>query len=617
MEADATLNLSIPVQKPVPEGHFLGNPIQVNAWLSELPMASIGELSRQVFKTLVEFNQLEVPASSRMQITRLFEQPIQYIVGNLRRYNFDLPFPLSEKSRKAALLSREFYSELAVSYKTSIQTATDGQNKTDPKLLAVAIYKALTSLLHVLQQSSMLYEPCPQNIWWEVHRLYAYAESQQLHRVRIQHTKTPKSTSTIGNIYKQALLFSVISPYSLRHREIEHIIQHLPGWSQLIALLRHPRKDEGDTHCLFISNLEKNTPPIHAELYAKMLSANCRFLDTSDLVTYLQKKLQQKPATAVGEDIAGSKEQDNHESLFHHMIHACSEAMIRKYIRTKSNAESKIIVGLHTVHAHITANIPENPTPEENASSSDPATDWPDQLDTISNYAYKEALAASMGHKFSLNSGEDFVIEETVIGDDKPTDNIDDKNYVFPWINNKSAAETKTHRCHLVDESAGGYWISVDGKNKPHIKVGEIIGMLGSSGKKSITVCISRWLKNNPSSGLQLGLKILSSKATAVSVQSEKPLRNAAHQHHGLLLSDTMPSNDRAELILSAQQFQIGDIVKVSAQNKSMRAKLTELIETLGDTSQFGFSVIGSEFLTKDTDKNTAEDDFDNLWSML
>ena len=78
MEADATLNLSIPVQKPVPEGHFLGNPIQVNAWLSELPMASIGELSRQVFKTLVEFNQLEVPASSRMQITRLFEQPIQY-----------------------------------------------------------------------------------------------------------------------------------------------------------------------------------------------------------------------------------------------------------------------------------------------------------------------------------------------------------------------------------------------------------------------------------------------------------------------------------------------------------------------------------------------------------
>lgn len=112
MEIQNTLALHIPEQSSAPVDTFLARPKEVEEWVKHLPMANVGETSRQVFKTLVEYNRLETSSQLRIKVTELFRKPVSYISNNLRKYYFDVSFPLSAKHKKIAVLNRELYSEL-------------------------------------------------------------------------------------------------------------------------------------------------------------------------------------------------------------------------------------------------------------------------------------------------------------------------------------------------------------------------------------------------------------------------------------------------------------------------------------------------------------------------
>ncbi|MCW8945841.1 MAG: hypothetical protein OQK80_00130, partial [Sedimenticola sp.] len=61
MEIQNTLGFKLPERTSAPAGSMLLNPKEVASWVGALPMANVGETSRQVFKTIVEFNRLDIP----------------------------------------------------------------------------------------------------------------------------------------------------------------------------------------------------------------------------------------------------------------------------------------------------------------------------------------------------------------------------------------------------------------------------------------------------------------------------------------------------------------------------------------------------------------------------
>ena len=93
MEKQDIFRLDTPERTPPPPDSFLRDPKEVERWISGLPMANIGETSRQIFKTLVELNRVEIPSLPRIKTTELFRVPIGYITRNLKKYYYDNAFP--------------------------------------------------------------------------------------------------------------------------------------------------------------------------------------------------------------------------------------------------------------------------------------------------------------------------------------------------------------------------------------------------------------------------------------------------------------------------------------------------------------------------------------------
>lgn len=222
MEIQKTLGFTMPERSAAPSGSMLLNPKEVSIWVSGLPMANVGETSRQVFKTLVEFNRIDIPNLDRIKIAELLRRPVGYISDNLHKYYHDSSFPLSAKNRKIAVLNRELYTELALAYKIFIHSMLSGESgKFDRKLLIIAIHRAMRFLSTVSYQSVIVYDPIPPNVWKEIHRLYAYAEHNQIHELAVKDGKNKDSVSSIASLYKQTLLFSICSPYRMRPRKLK------------------------------------------------------------------------------------------------------------------------------------------------------------------------------------------------------------------------------------------------------------------------------------------------------------------------------------------------------------------------------------------------------------
>ncbi|MES9979937.1 MAG: hypothetical protein ABW107_14435, partial [Candidatus Thiodiazotropha sp. 6PLUC5] len=114
------IGLRIPEQSsPSGEPFYLSDK-KVTAWAKELPMANVGETSRQIFQTLRAFNRTSLPAKQRLLSIEGFREPLDYVATNLNKHYLGTRFPLSEKSHKIANLNRELHSGMATAYKAVI-----------------------------------------------------------------------------------------------------------------------------------------------------------------------------------------------------------------------------------------------------------------------------------------------------------------------------------------------------------------------------------------------------------------------------------------------------------------------------------------------------------------
>lgn len=616
MEKKNTLGLTTPERNKAPSGSFLTSPQEIKAWIAALPVANVGETARQVFKALVEFNRLEMPATARLKIVEQFREPARYIAKNLEKHYFDAPLPLSAKSRKIAILNRELYSELAIAYKIFIeQMISSSARRFDQKQLIVAVHRAMQCKLRLIYYSVIIYDPIPNGTWREIHRLYTYSELNNVHNISVKCDKDNNTSSTIAELYKQILLFSLSSPFRLREREIRLVYASLPEWAPRVTLgLPDPERIRD---CHFISRLWSDAPPSHVALQTKEASKRSRELSTTKLASHI-KKMADK-LIAEGENAKTSSEHGQFSQLLLDKLYqAFSNAPKRKFVRTKLNFKLNTAVGLSNIHILINAKpvllegVDSQPVPYERHSNME--LDW--LTSTAKNAELRSSLYNLSDPQIVPNTQNVFFNEDAVTNESDGIENCHE-GAVPAWASNGDCPEAETFSCKTINESAGGYCINWSGDEAPPIKIGEVIGIQSAGNQNKFGVGISRWIKNNPGQGLLLGMEVIASNCDAVGLRPATNLQSEVVKQKGLLLPESKASKQVPSLVLPTLPYKVDDLLIITTDSGEEKIKLTELIELTGAFAHFNFIGLGAGNSSMTDSGETTEANFDNIWSHI
>jgi hypothetical protein len=598
MASHSRLGLTTPERTPGPENQIFLNLKGFEAWLSSLPMAHIGETSRQVFKVMVELNRSDIPYDKRAQTVELLRQPISYISKNLKKYFYDLPFPLSARNQKVAVLCRELHSELATSYKIIIEELlNDPEGRPDKQLLTTALHHAVFYLSRVLYYSAFVYNPYPGQVWKEIHLLYRYANQLKLGEIPIKDALNAKmETSTLSDLYRRVLLFGMASPYNLRQREIEYLVSNLPEWAHQITMTACKQQEPAGRAAGFLVQTAADEPPVHAALVTAPVTGGCLQIDTQALIPVLQERLQQL-GTKAGTSGMQVADVQIAQSLLHKYLHTLAATPKRAFVRTNLNFELEIAIGLTAIHSLIVENL----------------TAQTDNVDETEN----EELQTSEEITLSLSPlGPQF--DESGYAPNTASGGWLQDQSAPSWANGSPEKRHTTVACKTFNESAGGYCIDLSGSNTQGIRVGELIGIQSATKRAQFSIGVTRWLRNIPALGLQIGVEILAVSADAIFVHPLDRGDDAQASQYALLLPEQQISKQPSSLIVQPFFHRVNDVIWVTVAGEQKQVRLTHLLEATGAFARFRYQPLDTAIRPEQPQKKAQPpQEFDNIWEKL
>jgi len=116
-------DLRVPEQKIASLSFCDTTPKAFRSWTKQLPMANIGEVSRQLYHAIIELNQLFLAPQNRLQFLELIREKIHFVCSELSHHYLGLAVALPEKQRKIANLAHALQLHLASGYKLCLLEA--------------------------------------------------------------------------------------------------------------------------------------------------------------------------------------------------------------------------------------------------------------------------------------------------------------------------------------------------------------------------------------------------------------------------------------------------------------------------------------------------------------
>ncbi|MCU7906581.1 MAG: hypothetical protein KZQ76_12210 [Candidatus Thiodiazotropha sp. (ex Epidulcina cf. delphinae)] len=610
----ATVNpigLRIPDQVSPSGNPFFLNEKRITDWAKELPVANVGETSRQLFQSLRKFNRTRMPIKNRIQSAERFREPLSYVASNLNKHYLGARFPLSEKAHRIAILNRELHSGMATAYKAAIiDLLMDNRGEPpDPTLLSLAIHRSISYLSRVILQSVMVYDPYPRRAWRELHVLHRLAGRYDIgSKIVEDKLEAHAQRSSIDETYRRCLLFSLSSPYKMRQKENIQVFDTLLEWSRYAVFYPYGNAPEDSSITI---RQDTDLAPGHETGIPDTDTKYLLIMDASQLLSRLRERFGDTPEDH--RSLFGTDELN--KGLIRQLIMLWSKAQKRAFVRTKLNFELRIAVGLRSVYKLITLG--------EESSSSD-EEDEEDGTWIETQFAHGNELHISP--HFSLmpmdvaaynprrSNFEEFGPSSTDFGvpASEPVIGI--------WQDeSKIPMDGTTNLFNTINESAGGYCLDWRGKHIPKVQVGELIGVQSAMSASQFGVGMVRWMRSSDNESMQVGVQMIAPNALAVTA---KP----AHQKGGkseecLLLPEVGTSGQPTSFICPVYPFSLGKTLRINDGENTKEIKLTRLLESSGAIAQFQFIYPDRQSASQnnkdDSDGLDENSDFETLWSTL
>lgn len=608
--------LNIPEQTKPMSGSFDTRSRQVEAWVKALPMANTGESARRIFSALVEINRLDITANERLKALEHFRAPVFNISEVLKRHYVSQNLPLSPKNQKIARLAIQLQSEMALGYKAVIEDKlASAFSKLGSKSLTQSIHRAISYLSNVLLCAYQIYIQHPEHTWLQIHRLYLFAEENDLHNipVTISLPTDPEAENTISDIYKKILLLALAGPYRLRQQVTETLNNALGDWTDYCKIL--PFSEAQETGFGFVINLNTDAAPGYFRDDGTAHPAFHRVVDTSELIDKLHEQ-------ALFADNSPVKIPPN---IQNRLMQTWSGKSSRSFSRSAKHNETYITLGLSATHHYIDEVI--RPSVKDAEQPCPTATEHfktkTESAEADENAVIDDAASFTSTPIFGISNIDDHTPDiwdpDLTYRASNPTFSL---NHVSEEDAEKKAALYAPLACQAINESAAGYCLLGNlayGKDSQRVQVGELVGLRDSLDQTSTSLSIGviRRIKswNN---GLELGIQKLAPCADAIATATLSDEHRQDKYQRSLVLPALPAINQPATLITHAWH-RIGDQLITNVHGRYSRVKLIRQLENTGVFNQFEFKVLqdSDDKSVKQNDLVSDDDEFDAVWKLI
>lgn len=637
------MKLNIPQQSVATDDSTPSNPRKLKKVLSTLPNTNMGELTKQTFHILRDQNRQVMPHKQRLENLEMIRVLTRGILDNLKKYFINRTLPLPDKSQKIINLNQSILQELIYGYVIITKKTVDNSDEADDKTLTIAICRAINYISEMLLRSSEIYETSAVNLWTTVHQLYVLAENKNLLDNVVLNDEREQKETSIGNSYKQILLFSLARPTALTQSDSDRIYNELFNWTQYASVLSEASEDMIDCH--FCMQVNKDLAPYYLGHDNMVDDKNVRILDTKNLVFHIAD-LVEKQSKKKQEIIQGEKISVN---TLTSLINSWGESPKRKFTRAIQHGHINVAIGLSKIckamssqektQSHIIARdkfgfiqtedvsnnssidsshdffqSPEHDHSKEETTLKPPTEDPHYTLQDIDEDNEGEQLHSALDLKEEKENAWDMVAKGRTLTQayENSKQNIQDD--LIPHSTDKD-----TH-WEIVNISAGGYCLRWNSDNTSTAQIGELIALQAFSTDKDVRwhIGVIRWMQYTHKDGLEIGVQILSPQVLSATAQRVNRLDEIPFEC--LLLPEIKTLQQPPSALLPSHAFKTNAKLIVRVYEHKLNITLGEITEQTGSFTQFTYSNTDQNQRTKNQNKddnNTDTDDFDKLWSSL
>lgn len=604
--SELKLDLSIPEQTLVSLSFADATPAGLKVWVDNLPLANVGEISRQLYQAIIEFNKLSISPLIRMQLLEIMRSPIEYVCKELSKHFLNHAVVLPEKQQKIANLAQTIQLHLATGYKIVIlESSGSFNNDKHKKVFVKAAHRLFSEYGQVLLRSCQLYTASPKNIWLEMHRIYVFSEALGLLKYKIEDAQNKYQIETrLDQAYKRNLLLTSARPNQLRQNDIQIAFDVFELWSDFVDI----SADSVDSS-VFIVNMEQDATPRYKSLMTSSSPHHYGF-DTTDLVERIHEYLNASYALNNKESNSSNQRlpseilsvpKNVNDILLNHLNQAFGVLTKRSFKRIANEGALNLCIGLSASHYFSSGKVAFHTQMLQNNSTG---------AEGENNIFLTQALRRQDAWSEGFDSGSRHSTPHTdaPISFNRP--NADNSEDAYPQ-----------YEVPLVNTSPGGYCLEWEGKIPSNIQAGEILS-IRENHKQPWRIAVIRWIRHIKQSGTQIGIELLAPSAKPCGVQLLQKTGDPSEFMRGLLLPEISAIGQSATLITPRVPFQSGQKVSIKFANTEGKCQLEKRVSATGSFSQFELSehdqLKSHQLKTPhDTRSHDNDDDFDSLWPTL
>jgi cyclic-di-GMP-binding protein len=552
--AGSSLELSLPAQEPYSPDLLDIRARSVKQWLADLPWAHTGRTAEQVFDRLVRSNRLLIEPAERLRFLEQIRNATRYVGQSLRKHYIGMTFSLPPASQDVTALAETLHAELAIGYKAVVRDLSASASKREARLLPLATHRSMRCLSRVLLVNWHTYMPSPEGVWFELHRLYQFAEARGYEgRPVTDESYDLIQEGTVSDVYKQIAMLALTDPYHLPQHDIDKVYVAMEQWAPLVDL--RPVEDGDGPEC-FVTLLHEDEPPARIALQDGARS-DYRLLDTSRLVEMLRTQLgkggSEKPSRPFTLDVLDPGPVSSDATLSYLLQHWDARPE-RQADRASRELPVKVINGLSAIHQHLES--------QARQRAREAGTDAPEE----------EAPWVPLGAPRTA-----------------PVVRVDLE--VPPTFGSSMPA---SRDCVAIDHGVGGCRLRWGLADIENVKVGALllVDSEASAERRASLLGVARWIKQEKGEPLETGVEWLTPNPLPVRISPARSGTAAPRTVAGLVMPKRHLDRRILVLVPSLLTYRAGDDVNVEAPEGVKRYKLTAVLEQSAAFSQLQLAVV-------------------------
>lgn len=360
-------HLSSKVPLALPSGrNFDGQEQQLLKWAALLPLKTEAQQAEQLEKIFAELAVADLEDKLRLKLISIVITASDRLIATLRKnYIYETgSFTASQLSDMAQVKSL-YYSSILVydsiirresfPLDSPLQYAPSNNQwkryftfaKTQPFILAVAIYQSLLIYQKLLNESAISYQKPPASLWSALNQLYYLASQRDLSDIDLSSALITRHADNIHQLYCQICLHSLLNVRAMRRSSILQVQRLLPEWSEHITATIDPQ-----TGTRIFIDVRSDHPPTYLTPYSTINpydeQHDCLFIELASLVSHLQARTQ-------------ILADDSNNTVEYCLVTKVLMAITYRYIQPQLTIPTKyspkqyatVVTGFNDIHYHV------------------------------------------------------------------------------------------------------------------------------------------------------------------------------------------------------------------------------------------------------------------------